>query len=570
MVKKTSIHICAAKYGAEKHNRRKKEMKHIHPEYSHLNKSWEANDFKSVADEIRKAKERYSQKHFCRKAFIDQNGNKVWGIDTSKPKKMPKNSEPIREGVAVITEATTMEQMQQLAQQIEQRWGIKTKAIYAHLDEGHEHLVTDKDHQQGKYLDTPEGRTIFLWNHHAHYLFDWTDHETGQCINLNRHDMSELQDMLANTFMMERGKKSDKKWRDAHTFKAEQEKLQAKEAAEYIERKKTESKALTKAIEDGNRKLAKLQEAIDELMSICIKEENLEAVPFADMPFKLEGSDKTFTAKDLIDDALRRINDDVNTPIPMFGREEWQKERNAKAKAIVTTLQKQLLSISKLHRNHINNVGKQMYLVAKQKVVMALETEKENKRLKQRISELDDKAVAREKSRADNAERKMKELSIRVSQNEQKANQAETRASNMELFIRQSGFSKAFEHWNHLNQLIDDAIRAFNKWAHSTASIFSRDDERVIGSGIIAKCQMDGLEPSKESDRLAAAKSIVDMAETTIGSITKYKWDFAVTRIGQLASEMNVSMGGQSVGGSNGNADELTNWNGTKKKGLSI
>lgn len=568
MVKKTSIHICAAKYGAEKHNRREKEMKHIHPEYSHLNKSWEANDFKSVADEIRKAKERYSQKHFCRKAFIDQNGNKVWGIDISKPKKMPKNSEPIREGVAVITETTTMEQMQQLAQQIEQRWGIKTRGIWAHLDEGHEHLVTDKDHQQDKYLDTPEGSTIFLWNYHAHYVFDWTNHETGQCINLNRHDMSELQDMLANALKMERGKKSDKKWRDAHTFKAEQEKLQAKEAAEYVERKKVESNALNKAIEDGNRKLARLQEAIDELMSICIKEENLEAVPFADMPFKLEGSDKTFTAKDLIDDALRRINDDVNTPIPMFGREEWQKERNAKAKAIVTTLQKQLLSVSKLHRNHINNVGKQMYLVAKQKVVMALETEKENKILKQRISELDDKAVAREKSRADNAERKVKELSLRASQNEQKANQAEAKASNMELFIRQSGFSKAFERWNLLYQLIDDAIHVFNKWAHSTASIFSRDDERVIGRGIIAKCQMDGLESSKESDRLAATKSIVNMAESTIGSITKYKWDFAVTRIGQLASEMNVSMGGQSVGGSNGNADELTNWDGTKKRGL--
>ena len=52
MAKKTSIHICAAKYGAEKHNRREKEMKHVHSEYSHLNKSWEAEDFKSVADEI--------------------------------------------------------------------------------------------------------------------------------------------------------------------------------------------------------------------------------------------------------------------------------------------------------------------------------------------------------------------------------------------------------------------------------------------------------------------------------------------------------------------------------------
>ena len=47
-------------------------------------------------------------------------------------------------------------------------------------------------------------------------------------------------------------------------------------------------------------------------------------------------------------------------------------------------------------------------------------------------------------------------------------------------------------------------------------------------------------------------------------------WDIAVLRIGQLASEMNVSMGGQSVGGSNGNADELTNWDGTKKRGLGI
>ena len=59
------------------------------------------------------------------------------------------------------------------------------------------------------------------------------------------------------------------------------------------------------------------------------------------------------------------------------------------------------------------------------------------------------------------------------------------------------------------------------------------------------------------------------MAEKNVGSISQFMWDTAVLRIGQLASEMNVSMGGQSVGGSNGNADELTNWDGTKKKGLS-
>lgn len=592
---KTSIHICAAKYGAEKHNRREKEMKHVHSEYSHLNKIWEAEDFKSVADEIRKAKERYSCHHFCRKAKLDKNGKQLtmpaydkrtgnpivdprtglqkvvpeWELDLSKPKKMPKNSEPIREGVAVITEATTMEQMKTLANQIEQRWGIKTKAIYAHLDEGHEHLVTDKDHQQGKYLDSADGSTIFLWNHHAHYVFDWTDHETGQCINLNRHDMSELQDMLANALKMERGKKSDKKWRDAHTFKAEQEAIRAKEVAEYTERKKEESRQIQKKIEAGNSKLTKLQEAIDELLSATsVPEEELEAVPFADMTFSFQGSKEPLTVKDLIDMTLSRLDREIRTPIPMLKREEWQKERNARAKDIVTTLQSQLLSVSKLHKKKINDVGKKMYLDVKQKIALAVETDKENMALRQRISELDEKAVAREKSRADAAEQKAQEQTMRGNREEKRANEAESRLSDIERFIRMSGASEAYEHWNFLHDVVKKAAQALADWAHSTASIFNHDDERTIGQGIIAQCQLNGLNPYQESDRMKAASGIADMAGSIVGSIGRFQWDIAVTRIGQLASEMRLSTGGQSVGGSNGNADELTNWDGTKKRGL--
>ena len=594
---KTSIHICAAKYGAEKHNRREKEMKHVHSEYSHLNKCWEAEDFKSVADEIRKAKERYSSHHFCRKAKLDKNGKQLtmpaydkrtgnpivdprtglqkvvpeWELDLSKPKKMPKNSEPIREGVAVITEATTMEQMKSLANQIEQRWGIKTKAIYAHLDEGHEHLVTDKDHQQGKYLDSAEGSTIFLWNHHAHYVFDWTDHETGQCINLNRHDMSELQDMLANALKMERGKKSDKKWRDAHTFKAEQEAIRAKEVAEYTERKKEESRQIQKKIEAGNSKLTKLQEAIDQLLSATsVPEEELEAVPFADMTFSFQGSKEPLTVKDLIDMTLSRLDREIRTPIPMLKREEWQKERNARAKEIVTTLQSQLLSVSKLHKKKINDVGKKMYLDVKQKIALAVETDKENMALRQRISELDERAVAREKSRADAAEQKAQEQTMRGNREEKRANEAESRLSDIERFIRLSGASEAYEHWNFLHDVVKKAAQALADWAHSTASIFNHDDERTIGQGIIAQCQLNGLNPCQESDRMKAASSIADMADSIVGSIGRFQWDIAVTRIGQLASEMRLSTGGQSVGGSNGNADELTNWDGTKKRGLGI
>lgn len=227
--------------------------------------------------------------------------------------------------------------------------------------------------------------------------------------------------------------------------------------------------------------------------------------------------------QDLVDDALRRINKDISTPIPLLKREEWQKERNAKAKEIVTILQQQLLSVSKLHKKQINNVGKQMYLDAKQKVALAAKTEEENVRLKHRISQLDENAIAREKGRTATAERKAQEQLTRANREERRANIAESRLSMMERFVRQAGVSEAFDRWANLTAVIK-AIAAFNAWAHSRASIFNSDDERVIGQGIIAKCQLEGLNPVSETDRKTAASSIAEMAEETIGSISQFMW----------------------------------------------
>ena len=288
------------------------------------------------------------------------------------------------------------------------------------------------------------------------------------------------------------------------------------------------------------------------------------------MTFSFQGSKEPLTVKDLINQALARLNKEICTPIPLLKREEWQKERNAKAKEIVTTLQSQLLSVSKLHKKKINDVGKKMYLNAKQKIALASETDKENIALRQRISELDERAVAREKSRADVAEQKAQEQTMRGNREERRANEAESRLADIERFISFSGASEAYEHWNFLQTIVKKAVRALANWAHSTASIFSCDDERIIGQGIIAQCQLNDLNPYQESDRIKAASSIADMADSIVGSIGRFQWDIAVTRIGQLASEMRLSTGGHSVGGSNGNADELTNWEGTKKLGLGI
>ena len=159
---------------------------------------------------------------------------------------------------------------------------------------------------------------------------------------------------------------------------------------------------------------------------------------------------------------------------------------------------------------------------------------------------------------------------MRGNREEKRANEAESRLSDIERFIRLSGASEAYEHWNLLHAVVKKAAQALADWAHSTASIFNHDDERTIGQGIIAQCQLNGLNPCQESDRMKAASGIADMAGSIVGSIGRFQWDIAVTRIGQLASEMRLSTGGQSVGGSNGNADELTNWDGTKKRGLGL
>jgi len=108
--------------------------------------------------------------------------------------------------------------------------------------------------------------------------------------------------------------------------------------------------------------------------------------------------------------------------------------------------------------------------------------------LRQHISLLDENAVACEKAKTATAEREMQEQAARADCEEQRANNAERRLSLMERFLRQTGAIKTFERCMFLISLVDKAIVAFNSWTHSKANIFSDDDERVIGQGIIAQC----------------------------------------------------------------------------------
>ena len=177
----SSIHICALKTSAMLHNERRKEMAHVKSNLTRFNEKWEnpLYDGKSI-EKIRKDIEEKYYKH------VHQH--------------MQKKSVPLREGVVNIKESTTLEELRNLAERLQQDFGIKTISIHTHRDEGHE--------ENGQWVP----------NLHAHLIFDWTN-EQGKSLCLKAHDMAHLQTIAAEVLHMERGKSSDVKHLSAIQYK---------------------------------------------------------------------------------------------------------------------------------------------------------------------------------------------------------------------------------------------------------------------------------------------------------------------------------------------------------------
>lgn len=130
-------------------------------------------------------------------------------------RKMQAKATPIREAVVVIEDTTTMDDLQNLAQRLQQRFGIEVFQIAIHKDEGY------KNSKQQLKL-----------NLHAHLVADWTDHKSGKSLKLGRNDMAEMQTICAEVLGMERGKSSEKQHLSAiqYKIKAEEERAEEVEA----------------------------------------------------------------------------------------------------------------------------------------------------------------------------------------------------------------------------------------------------------------------------------------------------------------------------------------------------
>jgi predicted nucleic acid-binding Zn-ribbon protein len=197
----TSINIQPIKTGSEQHNRREKELSYVRTDLSPLNESWSTE---SVSAKLADIKQRYT---------------------ATTGQQMQSKATPIREGVIVIQESTTMEQLKTFASRCEQDFGIKAFQIHIHRDEGY---------QNAKEW-TP--------NLHAHIVFDWTT-ENGKSVKLNPIRMMQMQTILAESLGMERGKTSDKEHLNAVQWKVQKEEERLEKLTEDANKLNTEHNSM--------------------------------------------------------------------------------------------------------------------------------------------------------------------------------------------------------------------------------------------------------------------------------------------------------------------------------------
>ena len=110
---------------------------------------------------------------------------------------------PIREGVLLIRQDTTLEDVRRFGEECQRRWGITPLQIFLHKDEGHwlngQPAPEDMESFQ-------VGERWFKPNYHAHIVFDWMNHDTGKSRKLNDDDMMQMQTLASDILLMERGK----------------------------------------------------------------------------------------------------------------------------------------------------------------------------------------------------------------------------------------------------------------------------------------------------------------------------------------------------------------------------
>lgn len=346
-------------------------------------------------------------------------------------------------------------------------------------------------------------------------------------------------------------------------------------------------------IQNSEQRKEKLEGNISQLegyaAALDIKEEDL-LVP-------------TLNTNPLVKKAWDAIKEELNKPIPAFGQKEWREERRKAIKEILTELQTELLNAKEAQNKDILKLSKSLYKKAMQNVRDIIEQnkqlQKENSRLteendflRMRIALIDENAIGRLRNQKDAEIKELQEQlgkaesetvrSSNIAYSEHKrADDAETQIQEMlavpeikELWnsIQQNkkDFLQQIDHW------IDDAITAVKDYAYRKDNDFQSKEGNTVAMGIIAEAFKRGLDPTDKEQRKTATDYLLE--KMSWAGMSEFKVGLTAARTRQLCDVMTVpkdlmknlilAAGGKgsiSVGGG-GSSNELTNWDGTKKR----
>ena len=562
---KTSIHIKPCNIAqSEAHNRRDKDyLKSLNPDQIYIdtfltpfNKSYVTPEleFTSLQEYYEELKAMVKEK--TGRAMQEKD---VEYTDKNGRKRVRKGSSPLREGVAVIEEGTTLEDLKRFTAAVQKRWYIRAIQIHIHRDEGH-------------YEENERGRRIRVPNYHAHIVWDWMDHKTGKSYKLSEKDMSEMQDLLADMLKMERGQKK------------------SETGLEHLEREEF----ILKKLKDDQKAVKEKTEALEsEIKGLDFDEEEL-SVP-------------EIETDSIVKKAKEAIRKELSIPVPVVGREKWKEEREEALKTIMADMEDDLIAAKGSQKRKILSYGKALYKQTKREIYKISEENKrlkgenqrltkENDNLRGKLASVDENAVRKLRmdlnaanQRAENADLATAQEKERTHQERYRAEQERKRADNAEAQVREILSvpeirvfwerilrQKAF--LEEMNQRIGKAVTALYDFAKNRDLIFSNEAEDSIANGIIAEAILKELDPTDEGQRKKAAKSL--LSKVNWKGTYQSSCDLAETRTEQLCEEITVSKeivatlllaaggkGGVSVGGGGGGSDNaLTNWDGTRRK----
>ena len=338
MAQKTSINIKPCNIGSsEAHNRRtaeylaniNKEKFYIRTDLMAGNETWVSPDFGDTT-----LTDRYNQ---IAQMVKEKTGRAMQTKDRERVNKktgkvsIVRGSTPLKEGVVVIKEDTTMEQLQHFCEVCKERWGITALQIFIHRDEGH--------------YGNPEDAATWKPNLHAHIVWDWMNHDTGKSHKLQDTDMSEMQSVLAECLKMQRGiskAETGKEHLDRTDFilaKQKQETEQAKAEKEAALTAKEKAEAERVLIENENKAKEERSAVLDS--EIADKEKQRDEIrkgkvdSILDSVGSLVGVGKTAT----LEKEYRQIKKE-NTRLKNDFQPAVSKAVEERTKALVTEKQK--------------------------------------------------------------------------------------------------------------------------------------------------------------------------------------------------------------------------------------